>query len=111
MKKHHDITDIKVQNGFLVITIDGEPRQFRLKEISPALEKASAAERNNFEISPSGYGVHWLMLDEDISIDGLLGMVHAPHWKKKEDWLPCSRGCHLKSVCRPTTTHCVQFLN
>ena len=47
------------------------------------LEKASDEERNNFEISPSGYGIHWPLLDEDISIDGLLGIVHAPQWKKK----------------------------
>ena len=24
-----------------------------------------------------------IILDEDISIDGLLGIVHAPQWKKK----------------------------
>jgi len=47
------------------------------------LEKASDEERDNFEISPSGYGIHWPLLDEDISIDGLLGIVHAPKWKKK----------------------------
>ncbi|MBW2657327.1 MAG: DUF2442 domain-containing protein, partial [Deltaproteobacteria bacterium] len=45
-------------------------------------EKASEEERNNFEISLSGYGIHWPLLDEDISIDGLLGIVHAPQWKK-----------------------------
>jgi len=84
MKKNHDIRDLKFQDGFLVITIDGEPKQFPLREISPALEKASETERNNFEISPSGYGVHWPLLDEDISIDGLLGIVHSPpRWKKK----------------------------
>jgi hypothetical protein len=83
MKKYHDISELKFQEGFLIITIDGEPNKFLLKEISPALEKASEAERNNFEISPSGYGVHWPLLDEDISIDGLLGIDHAPQWKKK----------------------------
>ncbi|CAB1080344.1 hypothetical protein D1AOALGA4SA_8027 [Olavius algarvensis Delta 1 endosymbiont] len=83
MKKYHDISDLKFRDGLLVITFDGEPSTFPLKEISPALEKASEAERNSFEISPSGYGVHWPLLDEDISIDGLLGIVHAPRWKKK----------------------------
>lgn len=83
MKKYHDISDLKFENGFLVITIDGEPKRFQLKEVSPTLEKASEGERNNFEISPSGYGIHWPLLDEDISIDGLLGVAHAPQWKKK----------------------------
>ena len=83
MKKYHDISNLTFQKDFLLITIDGEPKKFLLNKISPALEKASEAERNNFEISPSGYGVHWPLLDEDISIDGLLGIVHAPQWKKE----------------------------
>jgi len=35
------------------------------------------------EISPSGYGIYWPLIDEDLSIDGLLGIVHAPQWRKK----------------------------
>jgi hypothetical protein len=83
MKKFHNISDLKFEDGFLVINIDGEPKRFQLKEVSPVLEKASEEERSNFEISPSGYGIHWPLLDEDISIDGLLGIAHAPQWKKK----------------------------
>ena len=83
MKGFHDIRDLKFEDDFLVITIDGEPKRFQLKEVSPVLEKASEEERNNFEISPSGYGIHWPLLDEDISIDGLLGIVHAPQWKRQ----------------------------
>jgi len=83
MKKVHDISDLKFEDGSLFITIDGKAKRFKLKEISLVLEKASEEERNSFEISPSGYGIHWPLLDEDISIDGLLGIGHAPHWKKK----------------------------
>jgi len=84
MKKYHDISDLKFEDGFLVITIDGEPKRFQLNKISPVLAKASKEERNNFEFSPSGYGIHWPFLDEDISIDGLLGIVHAPHYGRKK---------------------------
>ena len=83
MNKFHDIGDLEFEDGFLLITIDGEPKRFLLKEVSPLLEKASEEERSNFEISPSGYGIHWPLLDEDISIDGLLGIVHAPQWRKQ----------------------------
>lgn len=34
----------------------------------PRLSKASSSALNNFEISPSGYGIHWPEVDEDISI-------------------------------------------
>jgi len=83
MKKYHDICNLKCDDGLLVITIDGEQKKIPLNKVSHALEKASEEERNNFEISPSGYGIHWPLLDEDISIDGLLGIVHAPRREKK----------------------------
>jgi hypothetical protein len=83
MNKYHDIGDLKFEDDFLVLTIDGELKRYPLNKISPVLQKASMAERNNFEISPSGYGIHWPTLDEDISKDGLIGVVHAPQWKKK----------------------------
>ena len=91
MNKHHNFSDLKFEDGFLVIAVDGETKIFPLKKISPVLEKASDEERNNFEISPSGYGIHWPLLDEDISIDGLLGIVHAPQWKKKIAYYVCIR--------------------
>jgi hypothetical protein len=51
--------------------------------VSPILEKASEEEINNFEISPSDYGIHRPLLDEDISIDGLLGIFHTPKWERQ----------------------------
>ncbi len=81
MKKHHDISDVRFEGDALVLTIDGDERRFRLNEISPLLQKASSQERNVFEVSPSGHGIHWPLLDEDISIGGLLGIPHAPEWK------------------------------
>ena len=83
MKKYHDISHLEFEDDFLVLIIDGETKRYHLKEISSVLEKASMQERNNFEISPSGYGIHWPLLDEDISIDGLLGISHAPLRKKR----------------------------
>jgi len=83
MKKSHDISNIRFEENFLLLKIDGKENRFELKQISPVLERASERERNMFEISPSGYGIHWPLLDEDISIDGLLGIVHTPEWKRK----------------------------
>lgn len=60
----------------MVIDIDGEKKIFDLNTISKLLADASEKERSNFEISPSGYGIHWPLLDEDLSIDGLLGISH-----------------------------------
>lgn len=78
MKKHHQVTDLHFEGGFMVLNVDGHKKKFKLSEISPVLHKASEKEKNTFEISPSGYGIHWPLLDEDLSVDGLLGITHRP---------------------------------
>ncbi len=78
MTKYHDVRDIRFKGKKFVATIDGEEWSFELREISRALLNASEEERNSHEISPSGYGLHWPLLDEDLSIDGLLGIFHRP---------------------------------
>ena len=83
MKKHHKIENIEFEGSNLLITIDGEEKRFPLNEVSSILANASDEERNTFEITPSGYGIHWPLLDEDISIDGLLGIIHSPSQKRK----------------------------
>lgn len=66
----------------MVLTIDGREKTFPVSEISSALQNASEKEKNFFEISPSGYGIHWPLLDEDLSINGLLGVIHRTKKKK-----------------------------
>ena len=83
MKKYHHISSLEFKGDLLILSIDGKKKKFILKEISSSLEKATDEERNTFDISPSGYGIHWPLLDEDISIDGLLGIIHTPELKRK----------------------------
>lgn len=42
------------------------------------LEGATEEERQNFQISPSGYSVHWPDVDEDLSARGALRGTPAP---------------------------------
>ena len=83
MNEHHQVTDVWLESENLCITIDGKRRIFSLAKVSSRLATASEEERNIFEISPSGYGIHWPLLDEDIAIDGLLGIVHRPSRKQQ----------------------------
>lgn len=83
MKKFHDVKNIKFEEGYMFLNIDGKDKKFYLKEISFILEMASEKEINIFEVSPSGYGIHWPLLDEDISIDGLLGIHHHIESQRK----------------------------
>ena len=83
MKKYHDLTAVHFKDDELILTIDGKIKRFSLVHISRILEKASNSERSKFEISPSGYGIYWPDFDEDLSIDGLLGIEHKRQSKKQ----------------------------
>ena len=81
--KKHVVDDIRFEKGNLLIRINGEHKIFPLTAISPLLANATPRELETFEISPSGYGIHWPLLDEDLSIDALLGVVDEPSWHRK----------------------------
>ncbi len=48
----------------------------------PRLLHATPAQRNNWEITGGGYGIHWPDIDEDLSTEGLLRGAAAPHTSK-----------------------------
>jgi hypothetical protein len=76
MKKYHKIEDMQIEEKTMSMKIDGKRHTYKFAEISPKLAGAPLSKRMNFEVSASGYGIHWPELDEDISIDGLLGVKH-----------------------------------
>ena len=83
MNKHHQVDDVKIGKGTISLTIDGNRIERNLKELSDLLANATEDELEEFEISPSGYGIRWPLIDEDISIDGLLGIKHHPESNRK----------------------------
>ena len=83
MKQYHDVGGVYFEDNILHVTIDGQARMFNIPEISQVLLNAPEKDRQIFEISPSGYGIHWPLLDEDLSIDGLLGIMHTPSKKRR----------------------------
>jgi len=78
LKKYHEINAIQFNEETLKIKIDGQSYEFKLSALSEKLANASDIEKNEYEISPSGYGIHWPLIDEDLSIDGLLGKNMRP---------------------------------
>jgi len=76
MEKAYDISELRFEKGYLVLIADNQIIKLKLKEISAKLAKASGQELNDFKISPSGYGIHWRLLDEDLSVNGLLKLYN-----------------------------------
>lgn len=72
MDKIHYVRKMKVDDTYLYLTIDGEAYRIRWADTSPRLANATITQRKHFEISPSGYGIHWPWLDEDLAITPLL---------------------------------------
>jgi hypothetical protein len=59
----------------MVLAVDGRVYRLPLAQVSDRLANASEAERKIYRIAPSGYGIHWTLLDEDLSINGLLRLA------------------------------------
>jgi hypothetical protein len=79
MEKAYNITSIKFETGHLILVVNNQTIRLKLVDISDKLAKASDKERRNYNISPSGYGIHWPLLDEDLSVNGLLKVNKAKH--------------------------------
>ncbi len=72
MNKIHNVESITFDKSHLILLVDGKTYNLPLSEISEKLAKATEKEQIAYQISPSGYGIHWPLIDEDLSIDGLL---------------------------------------
>lgn len=83
MNEHHKIKKVAFTKDELHLKVDGKEYTFRLDKISKKLADASDTERRKYEISPSGYGIHWPLIDEDLSIDALVGIKHSSAQTKK----------------------------
>lgn len=67
------VQGISFKGTWMLLKIDGKNYRIDLDEQSNRLARATQQQRENVEISPSGYGLHWPDIDEDLSIDGLIG--------------------------------------
>ena len=76
MNQHHIVKDVKVEGTTLYMIVDGVSYAVNLRDQSPRLRNASFASLGRVEVSASGYGLHWPEIDEDLSIDGLIGVGH-----------------------------------
>ena len=72
MTATHNIESLTFDQNFIVLQIDGKEIKISINKVSKKLEIANDIQRNLFTISPSGYGIHWPLIDEDLAIDSLL---------------------------------------
>jgi len=72
MSKIHEVEGIKTTDMHLYLTVDGQPYRIKWTDCSTKLSNTTADKRAYIDLSPSGYGLHWPLLDEDLPITPLL---------------------------------------
>ncbi len=70
--KFHEVENVDFAGSNMILTVDGRDYQLDLTSISERLARASDAARRSYSIAPSGYGIHWPEIDEDLTVDGLI---------------------------------------
>ncbi|MBX3164783.1 MAG: DUF2442 domain-containing protein [Bacteroidetes bacterium] len=68
----HNIQNITFDKGFMCLKIDNKSIKIALDKISSKLKNADDLQRSFYKISPSGYGIHWSLIDEDLSVEAIL---------------------------------------
>jgi len=77
MDKAHDVQRVTFLGAAMLLRVDGKEYRIDLTKESSRLANATQEQRENFEVSLAGYGIHWPEIDEDLSIDGLIGAEHS----------------------------------
>lgn len=75
----YKISKVYFEKDKLVLILNDQTYLFKVNEISDKLANADENDRNNFQVSPSGYGIHWPAIDEDLSVHGLLSHLKESH--------------------------------
>ena len=78
MKTIYKVQKIFFSGSQMKLKVDGKEITVNLTKTSQRLLKASKKERETYNVSPSGYGIHWPLIDEDLSVDALLNPKKYP---------------------------------
>jgi hypothetical protein len=82
-KKTHNIKNISFDGFYINLFVDEKPYKTDLRKQSLKLANSDFKIKTNYKISPSGYGIHWEDIDEDLSVDGLIKSAEKQfHYKK-----------------------------
>jgi hypothetical protein len=71
MRKFHEVQAQAEAEG-LRLVVDGKTYLARWEDCSPRLAQASLAQRQHLDIAPSGYGISWPDIDEDLTLNWLM---------------------------------------
>ncbi len=71
----HNITNVSINGNVIVLNINNQSIEIPLDKVSQKLKEATEMQRSFYKISPSGYGINWPLLDEDLAVESLLKLA------------------------------------
>lgn len=98
MDKAHGVEHVSFSGTTMRLRVDGKDYEIDVVGHSKRLAKATPEQQSSFVVSASGYGFHWPQIDEDLSIDGLIGIMYprdkttavaqkVRRWEYTETWV------------------------
>lgn len=82
------VKDVRVTSDTLTVDLDDGRSVSAPLTWYPRLQHGTARERSTWRVCGAGQGIHWPLLDEDLSVEGILGgrrsAEGAPSFKR---WL------------------------
>jgi len=85
MHKIHSVQYVDADDTYLYLVIDDKSYRIRWEDCSTRLAKANLVQRKRIDIAPSGYGIHWPEIDEDLAITPLLKYAEILETEAEED--------------------------
>lgn len=75
MDKQYNVLSIDFSGEWIILSVNEEIYQIPIAQASKKLAQATDIERKMYHISPSGYGIHWYAIDEDLTTQGLIKLA------------------------------------
>ena len=75
MDKQYNVSSIDFRGEWMILSVNEEIYQIPIAQASKKLAQSTDIERKMYRISPSGYGIHWYAIDEDLTTKGLIKLA------------------------------------
>lgn len=75
MDNQYNVSSIDFRGDWMILSVNEEIYQIPIVQASKKLAQATDIERKMYRISPSGYGIHWYAIDEDLTTKGLIKLA------------------------------------
>ncbi len=75
MDRQYNVSNIEFNGEWMILSVNEETYQIPIIQASKKLAQATDIERKMYRVSPSGYGIHWYAIDEDLTTKGIIKLA------------------------------------